>query len=79
MRVITGFRFALEGAQEHFGVIPHLSCFGKAMGNGMPISAIVGQNYVMKEMEEIFFLGTFGGETLSLATSLATIEKIEKK
>jgi glutamate-1-semialdehyde aminotransferase/spore coat polysaccharide biosynthesis protein SpsF (cytidylyltransferase family) len=76
--VITGFRFALGGAQEYFGVTPHLSCFGKAMGNGMPISAIVGRYDVMREMEDIFFSGTFGGETLSLAASLATIEKIEK-
>lgn len=76
--VITGFRFALGGAQEYFNITPHLSCFGKGMGNGMPISAIVGRNDVMREMEEIFFSGTFGGETLSLAASLATIEKIQK-
>lgn len=77
--VITGFRLALGGAQEYFGVTPHLSCFGKAMGNGMPISAVVGQNEFMKEMEEIFFSGTFGGETLSIAASLATIKKIREK
>jgi glutamate-1-semialdehyde 2,1-aminomutase/spore coat polysaccharide biosynthesis protein SpsF len=76
--VITGFRFALGGAQEYFNITPHLSCFGKAMGNGMPISAIVGRDDIMREMEEIFFSGTFGGETLSLAASLATIEKIQK-
>jgi len=76
--IITGFRFALGGAQEYFGVTPHLSCFGKAMGNGMPISAIVGRNDIMKEMEEIFFSGTFGGEALSLAAAIATIDKIEE-
>lgn len=76
--VITGFRFALGGAQAYFDVTPHLSCFGKAMGNGMPISAIVGQSHVMKEMEEIFFSGTFGGEALSLAASLETIRKIKE-
>lgn len=76
--VITGFRFALGGAQEYFGVTPHLACFGKAMGNGMPISAIVGRKDIMHEMEEIFFSGTFGGEALSLAASLATIDKMEK-
>lgn len=75
--IITGFRFSLGGAQEYFGVTPHLSCFGKAMGNGMPISAIVGRNDIMKEMEEIFFSGTFGGETLSLAASLATLHKMK--
>lgn len=75
--IITGFRFALGGAQQYFGITPHLSCFGKAMANGMPISAIVGRDDIMKEMEEIFFSGTFGGEALSLAASLATIDKIE--
>ncbi len=75
--IITGFRFALGGAQEYFGVIPHISCFGKAMANGMPISAIVGRDDIMKEMEEVFFSGTFGGEALSLAAALATIDKIE--
>lgn len=76
--VITGFRFALGGAQEYFGVTPHISCFGKAMGNGMPIAAVVGREDIMQEVEEIFFSGTFGGESLSIAASLATIEKIEK-
>ncbi|WP_038465784.1 aminotransferase class III-fold pyridoxal phosphate-dependent enzyme [Candidatus Odyssella acanthamoebae] len=77
--IITGFRFALGGAQQYFGVTPHLSCFGKAMGNGMPISAIVGCTDIMKEMEEIFFSGTFGGEALSIAAAIATIDKIEKE
>ncbi|MBW8308971.1 MAG: aminotransferase class III-fold pyridoxal phosphate-dependent enzyme [Candidatus Paracaedibacteraceae bacterium] len=77
--IITGFRFALGGAQQYFGVTPHLSCFGKAMGNGMPISAIVGRDDIMREMEEIFFSGTFGGEALSIAAAIATINKIEKE
>lgn len=75
--MITGFRFSLGGAQEHFGVTPDLAAFGKAMGNGMPISSIMGRADVMAEMEEIFFSGTFGGETLSLAAAIAVIEKIE--
>ena len=60
--IITGFRFALGGAQEYFNVIPDLSAFGKALGNGMPISAVVGRADIMNEMEEIFFSGTFGGK-----------------
>src|SRR3990167_8368081 len=39
--MVTGFRWSLGGAQEYFGVIPDLACFGKALGNGMPISAVV--------------------------------------
>ncbi|NQU59154.1 MAG: aminotransferase class III-fold pyridoxal phosphate-dependent enzyme [Rhodospirillales bacterium] len=77
--IITGFRFALGGAQELYGVKPDLSCFGKSMGNGMPISAVMGRADVMAEMEEIFFSGTFGGETLSLAASIAVIEKMQRE
>ena len=76
--IITGFRFALGGAQEYFGVTPHLSCFGKAMGNGMPISALVGRSDIMDEMDNIFYSGTFGGETLSIACAIATIDKIKE-
>ena len=73
--VITGFRFSLGGAQEYFGVTPDLAAFGKALGNGMPISAVVGPRSLMREMEEVFFSGTFGGECLSLAASIAVIDK----
>ena len=77
--IVTGFRLDLGGAQKFFGVIPDLAAFGKAMGNGMPISAIVGRRQYMTLMEEIFFSGTFGGEALSLAASIATIEKLERE
>ena len=77
--IITGFRFSMGGAQKYFNVTPHLSCFGKAMANGMPLSAIVGRADIMAEMEQIFFSGTFGGETLSLAAALATIEKMQQE
>jgi glutamate-1-semialdehyde 2,1-aminomutase len=66
---ITGFRFSPGGAQELFGVIPHLSTFGKGIANGFPLSVICGRRDVMMEMEEIFFSGTFGGELLSLAAA----------
>ncbi|WP_340302366.1 aminotransferase class III-fold pyridoxal phosphate-dependent enzyme [Roseobacter sp. HKCCD7870] len=74
--IVTGFRIHLGGAQAEFGVTPDLAAFGKAMGNGMPISAIVGQREIMRHMEHIFFSGTFGGEALSLAAAIATIDKL---
>lgn len=77
--IVTGFRVSLRGAQEYFGVTPDLATFGKGMANGMPISAVVGRKDVMKEFEEVFFSTTFGGETLSLAASLATIRESDKK
>jgi len=74
----TGFRFSLGGAQSYFNVTPDLSCFGKSMGNGMPIAALVGKKTYMQHIDKIFFSGTFGGETLSLIAALAVIEKMEK-
>lgn len=77
--VITGFRYNLGGAQKMFKVIPDLATFGKSLGNGMPISAVVGKAEYMKEMENIFFSFTFGGECLSLVASLAVIREMKKR
>jgi len=76
--IITGFRYSLGGAQELFNVTPDLATFGKGIANGMPLSAVVGRAEIMNLMEDIFFSGTFGGEALSLAAAIATINKIEK-
>lgn len=76
---VTGFRISNGGAQEYFGVTPDLATFGKGMANGYPISAIVGRADVMRLMEEIFFSFTYGGETLSLAASLATMKKLQSQ
>lgn len=77
--VVTGFRLALGGAQEYFGVTPDLACFGKAMANGYPIAAIVGRRDIMEQFDEVFFSFTFGGETLSLAAAKATITEMREK
>ncbi|VVH61805.1 aminotransferase, Class III pyridoxal-phosphate dependent [uncultured Gammaproteobacteria bacterium] len=76
---ITGFRYSLGGAQELFGVVPDLATFGKGMANGYPLSAVVGSDKVMQKVEDIFFSGTFGGETLSLAAVNAVIKKYESQ
>ncbi|HAT8752256.1 TPA: aminotransferase class III-fold pyridoxal phosphate-dependent enzyme [Legionella pneumophila] len=77
--MITGFRFAIGGAQSYFNVIPDLATFGKGMANGYPLAALVGRKDIMQLMTEIFFSFTFGGETLSLAASYATINKIQSQ
>ena len=78
--VVTGFRLGLSGAQGYFKVIPDLTAIGKGMANGACISAIVGKKEIMRLIEkEVFISMTFGGETLSLAAALATINILEKK
>ena len=76
--MVTGFRVALGGAQEYFGVTPDLACFGKGMANGMPLSAVVGSRGIMKLFDKVFFSTTFGGETLSLAAAKTTITEMLK-
>jgi glutamate-1-semialdehyde aminotransferase len=74
--VITGLRLAAGGAQERYGVRADLVCLGKALGNGMPISALAGAATAMDELRDVFFSGTHGGETLSLAAARATLDVI---
>ena len=75
---ITGFRYSLGGAQTVFGVMPDLATFGKGAANGLPLSIVTGRQDIMTLMEDIFFSGTFGGETLSLAATQAVISKMER-
>ena len=74
--IVTGFRWSFGGAQEYFNIVPDLACFGKGMANGMPLNCVVGRADIMKEFEEIFVSSTFGGECLSLAAGLATIQEM---
>jgi glutamate-1-semialdehyde aminotransferase/NAD(P)-dependent dehydrogenase (short-subunit alcohol dehydrogenase family) len=76
----TGFRLALGGAQERFGVLPDLSTFSKAVANGMPLSVLAGRADVMAVFErDAFFFTTFGGEALSLAAARATLEELKAR
>ena len=78
--MITGFRWHLGGAQKFHDVVPHLSTFGKAMGNGFAISALVGKREIMRlggldhDQPRVFLLSTtHGAETHALAASLETV------
>ena len=51
--VITGFRLALGGAQEYFGIKPDLSTFGKIIGGGMPVGAYGGREDIMRMVSRI--------------------------
>lgn len=77
--IVTGCRIAPGGAQAHYGVTPDLACLGKALGNGMPLSALAGRGELMREFDDIFVSGTFGGEALSLAAGIAVLDKIARE
>jgi glutamate-1-semialdehyde aminotransferase len=77
--IVTGFRWATGGAQEHFGVVPDLATFGKGMANGLPLSALVGRANFARQFEDVFVSSTFGGDTLALAAAGATIDEYRQK
>ncbi|HEX3693129.1 MAG TPA: aminotransferase class III-fold pyridoxal phosphate-dependent enzyme [Solirubrobacteraceae bacterium] len=77
--IVTGFRYALGGAQELYGFTPDMACFGKGMANGYPLAAIVGREQTMRAFEEIFFSTTYAGETVSLAAAVATLGVIREQ
>jgi len=84
--MITGFRWHLKGAQKLYGVVPHLSAFGKGMANGFSVSALAGKKDVMKlgglqqEGERVFLLSTtHGAETHGLAAALETMRIYQRE
>jgi len=78
--MISGFRWHLGGGQKFHGVVPHLSTFGKALGNGFAISALAGKREIMRlggldhDQPRVFLLSTtHGAETHALAAAVETI------
>jgi glutamate-1-semialdehyde 2,1-aminomutase/spore coat polysaccharide biosynthesis protein SpsF len=77
--IVTGLRWARGGAQERYGVTPDLACLGKALGNGLPIAAVVGTKALMAEFERVFVSMTFGGDTLALAAARAVLDEVMQR
>jgi glutamate-1-semialdehyde 2,1-aminomutase len=84
--VVTGFRLAYGGAQEYYGITPDLAAFGKAMGGGFPIGAFCGKAEIMDLCIEanlgsgnyVWVASTGGGNPVSMAASLATLQELRK-
>jgi glutamate-1-semialdehyde 2,1-aminomutase len=72
--MVTGFRVSRGGAQELTGVVPDLACFGKALANGMPLSAMVGPRRLLQGADSVGVDMTCRGETLSLASARAALD-----
>ena len=77
--VKTGFRYALGGAQEYFGVTPDMSVFGKALANGFATAVVVGRKDIMDEVSDVWVAATFHGEVSLVAAAMATIAELEAK
>ena len=77
--VMTGFRLANGGAQEHFGITPDLSCFGKVIGGGLPVGAFGGRAEIMDYLAPlgpVYQAGTLSGNPLAMAAGIAALEEL---
>ncbi len=77
--VMTGFRVALGGAQEKYGVMPDLTAFGKVIGGGLPVGAYGGRKDIMEQVApagSMYQAGTLSGNPLAMAAGLATLRTI---
>ena len=80
--VITGFRLALGGAQEYFGVTPDMTTLGKILGGGLPMAAFVGKEEIMKLIApsgKVYQAGTYSGNPASVAAGMAILELLKQR
>lgn len=78
--VMTGFRVALGGAQEHYGVMPDLTTLGKVIGGGLPVGAFGGSAELMRLIApagSVYQAGTLSGNPLATAAGIAQLEYLE--
>ena len=79
--VMTGFRVALGGAQQHYGIKPDLTTLGKVIGGGLPVGAFGGRADIMDRIAPegpVYQAGTLSGNPLAMAAGLATLKEVAK-
>lgn len=75
--VRCGFRFDIRGTHEYFGADPDIVCFGKAISNGYPLSAVVAKKHLMESARFIYFTGTHFHGAVAMSASIACLEEIK--
>ena len=78
--VITGFRLAIGGAQEYYGIEPDMTTLGKIVGGGMPLAAYGGRREIMEQVAPlgaVYQAGTLSGNPIATAAGIAQITEIE--
>lgn len=77
--VMTGYRVALGGAQDRYGVVPDLTCLGKILAGGTPAAAYGGREDLMRQVAPdgpVYQAGTLAGNPLAVAAGLATLHRL---
>jgi glutamate-1-semialdehyde 2,1-aminomutase len=80
--VMTGFRLALGGAQEKYGIRPDMTTMGKVIGGGLPVGAYGGKAEIMNKVAPagpIYQAGTLSGNPLAVSAGLATLKRLRKE
>jgi glutamate-1-semialdehyde 2,1-aminomutase len=79
--VMTGFRIAYGGAQQHFGVVPDVTTMGKVIGGGLPVGAYGGRKEIMEMVAPagpMYQAGTLSGNPLAMAAGIKTLEILKR-
>ncbi len=77
--VMTGFRVALGGAQQYYGVLPDMTTLGKVIGGGLPVGAFGGKAEIMDHIAPtgpVYQAGTLSGNPVAMAAGLATLKGV---
>ena len=80
--VMTGFRVALGGAGQHYGIEPDLTTLGKVIGGGLPIGALGGKREIMDKLAPtgpVYQAGPLAGNPLAMAAGIAAISQLSKE
>ena len=77
--ITSGFRMNFGGAHVRYGVTPDIVLYGKGLGNGYPMSVVVGKKKIMDKAQETFISSTYWTERIGPVAAIATIKKIQKK
>src|SRR5512139_1811943 len=80
--VMTGFRVALGGAQERFGIRPDMTCLGKVIGGGLPVGAYGGRREIMSMIAPegpVYQAGTLSGNPIAMTAGIVTLKLLTKK
>ena len=79
--VMTGFRVAYGGAQEHFGIKPDMTCLGKVIGGGLPVGAYGGKKEIMSMVSPegpVYQAGTLSGNPLAMTAGIETLKLLSR-